>query len=55
MLLDLDVFWKILNDRRIVLGNGIPSLFNTTFGWMIDRSVEINTSDKPNDNLVFAT
>lgn len=32
MLLGLYVFWKILNSRPMVLGNEIPSLFDTRFG-----------------------
>ncbi len=54
MLLGLDVFWKVLNGRRIELGDGIPSLFDTRFGWVIGGTIDI-TNTTQNNNYAFTT
>lgn len=39
MLFRLNVFWKVLNGRKIILNEALPYPLDTRFGWVVGISV----------------
>lgn len=39
LLIGAELFWRILEDRRIPLGRNLPSLHSTKFGWIVTGSI----------------
>ena len=55
MLISAEVFFDLLLDGRIVLGDGLPSLTNTVFGWIVGGSYRAAYSTTtPSCNLAIS-
>ncbi|XP_072377717.1 uncharacterized protein [Diabrotica undecimpunctata] len=44
MLIGADLFWDLLTEGKIYLGNGLPILQNTKLGWVVSGKSPVSTS-----------
>lgn len=52
LLVGADLFWEILNDRKIRLGNGKPVLQDSRVGWIVSGPVDIKTKGSISSNVL---
>ena len=47
LLLGADVFWRVLSPEKIELGRGLPTLYNSDFGYILSGRVDLSRLSSP--------